>query len=77
MVRTLAGYSVLAVIGIVALKLIFGVLSFAFSLLMSLLWLAAIGLVFYFILKVISPSTARRVREMIRGKEAEVEVEVE
>ncbi len=75
MVRTLAGYSVLAIIGIVALKLIVGLLGFAFSLLMSVLWLAAIGLVFYFILKVISPSTARRVREMIRGKEAEVEVE--
>jgi hypothetical protein len=77
MVRTLAGYSVLAVIGIVALKLILGLLGFAFSLLMSLFWLAAIGLVFYFILKVISPSTARRVREMIRGEDAEVEVEVE
>lgn len=77
MVRTLAGYSVLAVIGIVALKLILGLLGFAFSLLMSLFWLAAIGLVFYFILKVISPSTARRVREMIRGEDAEVEIEVE
>ena len=77
MVRTLAGYSVLAVIGIVALKLILGLLGFAFSLLMSLFWLAAVGLVFYFILKVISPSTARRVREMIRGEDAEVEIEVE
>jgi hypothetical protein len=75
MVRTLAGYSVLAIIGIVALKLIVGLLGFAFSLLMSVLWLVAIGLVFYFILKVISPSTARRVREMIRGTEAEVEAE--
>ncbi len=75
MVRTLAGYSVLAVIGIVALKFIVGLLGFAFSLLMSLFWLAAISLVFYFILKVISPSTARRVREMIRGEDAEVEVE--
>ena len=75
MVRTLAGYSVLAIIGIVTLKLIVGLLGFAFSLLMSLLWLAAIGLVFYFILKVISPTTARRVREMISGKESEVEVD--
>ena len=75
MVRTIAGYSVIAIIGIVVLKLIVGLLGFAFSLLMSLLWLAAIGLVFYFILKVISPNTARRVREMIRGKEAEVDVE--
>jgi hypothetical protein len=75
MVRTLAGYSVLAIIGIVALKLIVGLLGFAFSLLMSVLWLAAIGFVFYFILKVISPNTARRIREMIRGEQAEVEVE--
>ena len=75
MVRTLAGYSVLAIIGIVALKLIVGLLGFAFSLLMSVLWLAAIGFVFYFILKVISPSTARRIREMIRGERGEGEVE--
>lgn len=75
MVRTLAGYSVLAIIGIVALKLIVGLMGFAFSLLMSVLWLAAIGFVFYFILKVISPSAARRIREMIRGREAEAEVE--
>lgn len=74
MVRTLAGYSVLAIIGIIALKLILGLLGFAFSLLMSLLWLAAFGLVFYFVLKVISPTTARRVRNMIRGNEADVEV---
>ena len=75
MVRTLAGYSVLAIIGIVALKLIVGLLGFAFSLLTSLLWLAAIGFVFYFILKVISPTTAQKVRDMIRGNDAEVEVE--
>lgn len=75
MVRTLAGYSVLAIIGIVALKLIVGLLGFAFSLLMSLLWLAAIGFVFYFILKVISPTTAQKLRDMIRGNGAEVEVE--
>lgn len=77
MVRTLAGYSVLAIIGIVALKLIVGLLGFAFSLLMSVLWLAAIGFVFYFVIKVVSPSTARRIRDMIRGEQAEVEVEVE
>jgi len=75
MVRTLAGYTVLAVIGIVALKLLVGLLGFAFSLLMSVLWMAAIGLVFYFILKVISPNAARRIREMIRGKDAEVGAE--
>jgi hypothetical protein len=44
MVRALVGYSVLAVVGIIALKLLFGVLSIAWSLLWVALWLAALGL---------------------------------
>jgi hypothetical protein len=32
------------------------------------LWLAALGFVFYLILKIISPKTARRVKETIRGE---------
>ncbi len=67
MARTLIGYAVLAVIGIVALKLVFGLLSIAFSLLYVLLWLAALGFVFYLVLKVISPRTARRVKDAVRG----------
>jgi hypothetical protein len=69
MLRTVLGYAVLAVIGFVALKLVFGLLGFAISLMMTLLWLAAIGFVFYLALKLISPDSARRVREMIKGKE--------
>jgi hypothetical protein len=69
MFRTIFGYAVLAIIGFLALKLVFGLFGFVLSLAMSLLWLAAIGFVFYLVLKVISPSTARRVREMVRGQE--------
>ncbi|HEX9579898.1 MAG TPA: hypothetical protein VF970_02210 [Gemmatimonadales bacterium] len=68
MFRTLLGYALLAIVGFVALKLVFGLLGFAFSLLMTLLWLAAIGFVFYLALKLISPDTARRVREMVGGQ---------
>ncbi len=68
MVRALVGYSVLAVVGIIALKLLFGVLSIAWSLLWVALWLAALGFVFYLILKIISPKTAARVKETIRGE---------
>ena len=68
MVRTLVGYAALAVVGFVALKLVFGLVGMAFSLLMSLLWLAAIGFVIYLVLKVIRPGAARRVRETIRGE---------
>jgi hypothetical protein len=68
MLRTLLGFAVLAVIAYVALKLIFGLLGFAVSLLFTLLWLAAIGFVIYLVLKVVSPETARRVKEVINGR---------
>jgi predicted lipid-binding transport protein (Tim44 family) len=68
MVRTLVGYAILAVVGVLALKLVFGLVGIAISLLMSLVWLAAIGFVIYLVLKVISPRTARRVRDAIRGE---------
>ena len=69
MFRTIFGYAVLAIIGFLALKLVFGLIGFAFSLAIGLLWLAAIGCVFYLVLKLISPGTARRVREAVTGTE--------
>jgi len=68
--RTLFGYAVLAVVGFLALKLVFGLFSIAFGFLMMVLWLAAIGFVFYLVLTLVSPSTARRVREMLTGRMA-------
>ena len=62
MVRAVVGYSVLAVVGIVALKLMFGLLGLAFQLIWAVLWLAALGFIFYLIIKIISPSTAKKVR---------------
>ena len=67
--RTILGYAVVAIVGFVALKLVFGLLGFAIGLAFSLLWLAAIGFVFYLVLKLVSPSSARRVREMVTGRE--------
>jgi hypothetical protein len=67
--RTILGYAVVAVVGFLALKLVFGLLGFAIGLAFSLLWLAAIGFVFYLVLKMVSPSSARRVREMVTGRE--------
>jgi hypothetical protein len=54
-------------VGILALKLIFGLLSIAFSLFWVVLWLALLGFVFYLILKVVSPTTAQRVKDSIKG----------
>lgn len=68
MLRTIIGYAVLAILGILALKLLFGLLSIAFTLFWALLWLALLGFIFYLVLKVISPSTAQRVKEKIKGE---------
>jgi hypothetical protein len=68
MLRRLFGYAILAMIGIVAVKLVFGLLGAALSLLMTLVWFAAIGFLVYLVLKVISPRTARRVRATVRGR---------
>lgn len=68
MMRTLLGYAVLAIIGYFVLKLLFGLLGVAISLLVTLVWLAAIGFAFYLILKVISPDAARRVKDAISGR---------
>ena len=70
MVRAVVGYSVLAVVGIVALKLLFGLLGLAFQLIWAVLWLAALGFIFYLIIKIISPSTAKKVRDTIKGGDA-------
>jgi hypothetical protein len=70
MLRTLLGYAILAIVGLVAFRLILGLLGIAFQLLWAVLWLAALGFVFYLVLKVVSPRTAKRVRDTIKGPNA-------
>jgi hypothetical protein len=70
MLRTILGYAVLAIIGFFALKLLLGLFGFAVGLLINLLWLAAIGFVVYLVLKVVSPSTAQKVHDTIKGRRA-------
>lgn len=67
MLRTILGYALLAIVALVALRFAFGLMGFAFGAAWFLLKLALIGLVVYWVLKLISPSTARRVEEMIKG----------
>ena len=69
MIRTLIGYAAVGVIGFVVVKVLFSIVGLAFSLLWTLLWLAAIGFLFYLVLKLINPDAARRVREKVSGRE--------
>jgi hypothetical protein len=68
MLRTIFGYAVLAIIGFFAIKLLLGLLGFAVGLVINLLWLAAIGFVLYLVLKIVSPGTAQRINDTIKGR---------
>lgn len=68
MLRSIIGFAVLAIVAWIALKLVFGLLGLALTLMWSLLWLAAIGFGVYLILKLVSPSTAEKVRDMVKGQ---------
>ena len=69
MIRKLVGYAAVGVIGFVVVKLLFSIVGLAFSLFWLLLWLGAIGFLFYLVLKLINPDAARRMREKVSGRE--------
>lgn len=71
MLRTLFTVGLIAMLGLVVLKLVFGLLGPLVGLLLMLLGLAIrvvlIGVVIYFVIRVVSPSTAARIEKAIRG----------
>jgi hypothetical protein len=64
------GFAALAVVAMIAIKFIFSIFGIIVSLFMALLWFAFVGFLIYMALRVLSPSTADRVKEMISGKPA-------
>jgi uncharacterized membrane protein len=68
MLRKIIGFAVLAIVAIIALNLAFGLLKFLWGATKFVLTLALVGVVVYWVLKLIAPSTARRVREAISGE---------
>ncbi|WP_396221267.1 hypothetical protein [Gemmatimonas sp.] len=71
MLRTLFTVGLIAMLGLVALKVVFGLLGPLVGLLFMLLGFAIrvvlIGAVIYFIIRLVSPSTAERIERAIRG----------
>jgi len=67
MFRTVFAVGAMAIIGIIALKLIFGVFGALVGLFIMLcfwaLKIAIIGFIVYLIIRVLSPDTARKIRE--------------
>ncbi len=70
MLRKVLGFAVLAVVAWIVLKLALGLLGIALHLVWTILMLALVGLVIYWVIKLISPGTARRVKDMISGDRA-------
>ena len=67
MIRRILGFALIAFVALIVLKIAFGLLGVLIGLAVSLLVLAAMGYVFYLLLRVFSPATAERIRQMIRG----------
>ena len=67
MIRKILGFALTAVVALIVLKVALGLLGVLIGLAVSVLVLAAMGYGFYLVLRVVSPPTADRIREMIRG----------
>jgi hypothetical protein len=71
MLRTIFAVGLMAILGLIALKFIFGIFGFLFAVLFFLLVLAlkiaVIGFVLYLIIRILSPDTARRIRQKWSG----------
>ena len=68
MFRSILGFAVLAIVAWLALKLVFSIAGTLFGLASTVLTLAVVGFFFYLALRILSPSTADRVRDMIKGR---------
>jgi uncharacterized BrkB/YihY/UPF0761 family membrane protein len=67
MLRTIFSVGILAILGLFALKFVFGIFGWLVALLLWLFFLALkiaiVGAIIYFIIRIVSPETARRLRE--------------
>lgn len=71
MFRSIIGFAVFAVVAWLGLKILFGILGGLFGLAMTVLYLAAIGFFLYLVLRVVSPGTADKIRDTIKGRRAD------
>jgi len=71
MLRTIFMIGIFAILGLVALRFVFGILPTIIGLFIGValfaLKIAAIGFLIYLVIRVVSPDTARRLREKWSG----------
>ena len=73
MIRTIFAIGLFAVLGLFALRMVFGIFGFLFGILGGLLWfavkIAIIGLIIYMVIRIFSPDTARKMRNWGEGND--------
>ncbi len=70
MLRKIFGFAILAVVAFIVLRLALSLVGVVMHLVWTVITLALVGLVIYWVIKLISPGTARRVKDMISGERA-------
>jgi len=70
MLRSILGFALFAIVAWIGLKIVFSLLGGLLGLAMTVLYLAALGFLFYLAIRILSPSTADRIRDMVRGRRA-------
>jgi hypothetical protein len=68
MIRKILGFAVVALVALLVFKIALGLLGALIGLAVTVLVLAAMGYGFYLVLRVYSPATAARMREVISGR---------
>lgn len=71
MLRTIFGIGILALVGLFALKVFFGLFTVLFGVFFVLLWwavrIAIVGGLIYLVLRLFLPDTARKIEEKFNG----------
>jgi hypothetical protein len=67
MIRSILGFAIIAIVALLVLKIALGLLGVFIGLAVSILVLAAMGYALYLVIRVVSPRTAERIRQAIRG----------
>jgi hypothetical protein len=70
MIRKILVFAALALVAIIVLKVALGLLGVLIGVSVSLLVLAAVGYGLYLVVRLASPATADRIRDLIRGRTA-------
>jgi hypothetical protein len=72
MFRNIIGFAIFAFLAWMGIMFMFSAFAVMLRIAGTVLWLAALGFMMYLVLRVVSPSTADKIRDVIRGRPADI-----